>query len=539
MANITAMSRLIAFPLVVLLSCAAAVHAAERPARPNIIVVLADDLGYSDLGCYGSEIATPNLDRLAAGGLRFTQFYNVGRCCPSRASLLTGLYPHQAGVGGMIDPYAKAARDQLNSPAYRDHLSTSCVTIAEVLRGAGYRTLMCGKWHLGYRPEEWPVRRGFERSLVQIDGAMNYYGLGPQHKGDETPPMALDDRPFVPPAEGFFSTDAYTSHAAKWVAESAGEGKPFFLYLAYNAPHWPLHAPDEDVAKYRGKYRDGWEAVRRARHNRQLELGVAEARWGIAPPDRGAQKPWRELTEAQREEWELKMAVYAAQVERMDRGIGQLLDEVRRLGLEEKTLVLFLSDNGGAAENPNKGKPGARTGTRESYSGYARPWATVSNTPFRLHKQRAHEGGISGPAIAYWPGVVKARGSVTPQVGHLVDVMATCVDVAGVAYPKDRQATEGVSLLPVLEGGALPERRLFWEHEGHRAVREGRWKLVAVNGGPWELYDVEADRCESKNLAGQMPERVAALEAQYLAWAKRCGVLPWPAAPAATKPVAR
>ena len=509
---------------------------APPPARPNVIVILADDLGYSDLGCYGSEIATPNLDCLAAGGVRFTRFYNAGRCCPSRASLLSGLYPHQAGVGGMIDPYAKAARDRLDSPAYQDHLSTSVVTIAEVLRPAGYRTLMCGKWHLGYRPAEWPARRGFDRSFVQIDGAMNYFGLGVQHTPGEAPPMALDDQPYTPPRDGFFSTDEYSSRAAAWAAEAAADGKPFFLYLAYSAPHWPLHAPAGDVAQYRGKYRDGWEAVRRARHGRQLELGVAEERWGMAPPDRGANKPWEQLTDAERDEWDLKMAVYAAQVEGMDRGIGQVLEQVRRAGQEANTLVLFLSDNGGAAENPNRGRPGAETGTRESYAGYARPWATVSNTPFRLHKQKTHEGGISTPAITYWPGRVARPGSVTDQVAHLVDIMATCVDVTGAAYPRERDGRavppmEGVSLAPVLAGRELPARALFWEHEGNRAVRDGKWKLVALNGGPWELYDVAADRAESKDLATDLPEQAVRLERQYAAWAARCGVLPWPAAP--------
>jgi arylsulfatase A-like enzyme len=489
--------------------------------RPNIIVILADDLGYSDLGCYGAEIATPNLDQLAAKGIRFTQFYNAGRCCPSRASLLTGLHPHQAGVGCMIDGYAKTVRDQLNSPAYRDHLSTSSVTIAEVLRTAGYRTLMTGKWHLGYRPTEWPVRRGFDRSLVQIDGAMNYFGLGIQHTPGDTPPMALNDQPYVPPRDGFYSTDAYTAHATEWITESARDGKPFFLYLAYSAPHWPLHAPADDIAKYRGKYREGWEAIRRARHRRQLELGIVEAQWGIAPPDRVVVKPWDELTDAQRDEWDLKMAVYAAQVERMDKGIGAVLDQVRRLGLEENTLVVFLSDNGGAAENPNKGRPGAETGTRDSYSGYARPWATVSNTPLRLHKQRMHEGGISTPAIIHWPGHVKTPGSVTREVAHLIDVMPTCLELSGAAYPAEPEGrpvsrAEGLTLTPLLDGAPLPQRVLCWEHEGCRAVRQGNWKLVALHGRPWELYDAD------------LPERAAHLETIYRAWAARCGVLPWP-----------
>jgi arylsulfatase len=512
---------------------ASASSAGPAGGRPNVIVILADDLGYSDLGCYGSEIATPNLDALARQGMRFTDFYNTARCCPSRASLLTGLYPHQAGVGDMVDPYAKAVREKLDSPAYQDHLSAKCATIAEVLRLAGYRTLMCGKWHLGYRSEEWPVRRGFDRSLVQVDGAMNYWGRGVQHTAGDVPPMALDDRAWEPPAEGFFSTDAYANKAAEFVAAAAADGKPFFLYLAFNAPHWPLHAPAEDVARYRGKYADGWEAVREARRRRQVELGLVEDKWRMAPPDRGNNKPWDQLTDAERDEWDLRMAVYAAQVERMDRGVGAVLARLRDLGLERDTLVLFLSDNGGAAENPNKSKPGAVTGTRESYVGYARPWATVSNTPFRLHKIRVHEGGISAPAIAYWPGVLKNEGSLVRDPAHLIDVMATVVDVTGAAYPKERGGIrippmEGTSLLPVLRGEMLAERALYWEHEGHRAVRRGRWKLVAEHGKPWELYDLSADRAEAKDLARAEPARVRELEALYQTWATRCGVEPWP-----------
>ena len=284
--------------------------APPRAAKSNVVVILADDLGYSDLGCYGSEIPTPNLDRLAAGGLRFTQFYNNARCCPSRAALLTGLYPHQAGVGGMIDNYARAAREELNSPAYTDHLSPATPTIAEVLRAAGYRTLMCGKWHLGYRPAQWPARRGFDRSLVQIDGAMNYFGPGVQHQPDRRPPMALDDRPYVPPDEGFFSTDAYSDRAAEWVREAAGAGTPFFLYLAYNAPHWPLQAPPEDVEKFRGKYDAGWQPIRDARFKRMQELKILdESVSKMSPMDRGQQKPWNELTDEQRKEWALRMYV--------------------------------------------------------------------------------------------------------------------------------------------------------------------------------------------------------------------------------------
>ena len=341
---------------------------------------------------------------------------------------------------------------------------------------------------------------------------MNYWGRGVQHTPGDVPPMAMDGEAWEPP-EGFFSTSAYAGMAAEFVGEAAAEGRPFFLYLAFNAPHWPLHAAAEDVAKYRGKYAQGWEAVRKARHARQVEMGIADPKWGMAPPDRGNNKPWNELTDEQRDEWDLRMAVYAAQVEGMDRAVGAVLAKVRELGLERETLVLFLSDNGGAAEDPKKGKPGAVTGTRESYVGYARPWATVSNTPFRLHKIRVHEGGVSTPAIAYWPGVVKNGGSLVRDPAHLVDVMATVVAATGAAYPKEREgqpvpAMEGTSLMPVLRGGTLAERALYWEHEGHRAVRRGRWKLVAEHGKPWELYDVVADRAEAKNLAEAEPGRV-------------------------------
>jgi arylsulfatase len=523
----------VALLLVALPLATRAADAPATPARPNILLILADDLGFSDLGCYGSEIPTPHLDRLAANGVRFTQFYNTGRCCPSRASLLTGLYPHQAGVGAMIDPYAKSARDQLNSPAYTDHLSPRTPTIAEALRPVGYRTGMCGKWHLGYRPEEWPARRGFDRSLVQIDGAMNYYGVGIQHTPGQVPPMAQDDQPFTPPP-GFFSTDAYTDRAAQFITDAAAEKKPFFLYLSYNAPHWPLHAPAEDVAHFKGQYSAGWESVRKARHQRQVALGLVDEAWGMAPPDRGVQKPWNELTQSQRDEWDLRMAVYAAQVERMDRNIGRILDTLRALDLLDNTLIVFLSDNGGAAEDPRKSAPNAVTGTPESYVGYARPWATVSNTPFRLHKQRAHEGGIAAPAIVHWPNHLKSPGQLIRQPAHLIDLMPTFLQAANAPHPtgKDNLPTpklEGRSLLPLLtQNQPLPDRPLFFEHEGHRAVRSGDFKLVAVHNQPWELYNLQSDRTESHNLAPTHPEKVRDLESLYTAWTKRIGVLPYP-----------
>lgn len=372
--------------------------------RPNIVVILADDLGYSDFGCFGSEISTPNIDRLAKNGVALTQFYNQARCCPTRAAFLTGRYQHQVGIGEMIDDYAAAARKAANSPAYQDHLSPNSLTVAELLRAANYQTLMAGKWHLGKRPEEWPVRRGFDRSFVQIDGAMNYFG-GDSKDGPRAH-MALDDQPFVPPHDGFYSTDAFTDHAIQYVDNAVKQpGKPFFLYLAFNASHWPLQAPENEIEKYHGVYEDGWQAIRIQRLAKMKKLGIVPPDQQMAPMDRGNARPWNQLTDDQRKQWARRMEVYAAQTEHMDRDIGRLMDELKRLGVAENTLVICLSDNGGAAEDPNSGDHSVPIGHRDSFRGYARPWATVSNTPLRLHKVTAYEGGISTALIASWPGI--------------------------------------------------------------------------------------------------------------------------------------
>jgi arylsulfatase A-like enzyme len=509
------------------------VFAAEKPnaERPNMLIILADDLGFSDLGCYGSEIATPNLDRLAAGGVRFTQFYNTGRCCPSRASLLTGLHPHQAGVGDMVDEYARKMREQLASAAYTDHLSTQTPTMAEILRANGYRTGMAGKWHLGYERPHWPVDRGFERSFTVLHGAMNYWGNGVQNAAEVRElPMALDGERFVPPQEGFFATDAFTDFAVQFIKEQQNGGKPFFFYLAYNAPHWPLHALPEDIERHRGKYRDGWDAIRGRRHQRLIESGIITKETALAP--RPASVPaWDTLSPEQRDDWDLRMAIYAAQIEHMDRGIGRVLEALRAQGAERNTLVIFLSDNGGAAENPRRSLPGAKLGTRESYEGYGVRGAHVSSAPMRLQKQTVHEGGIATPLIACWAGRIQP--GITREVGFLPDIMATCLEIAGAEFPKtfaDRGTLppEGVSLLPALEGKPLPSRALFFEHEGHRAVRQGKWKLVARHLDPWELYDMDADRTELRDLAAAQPEKVTELTELYEKWAARAGVKPWP-----------
>lgn len=520
----------------IVLCAASIVSAQQQPTsqpqqqkQPNIVVILADDLGYSDLSCYGSEIPTPNIDRLAERGVRFTEFYNSARCCPSRATLLTGRYQHQAGVGAMIDPYAQWIRDAADRPSYQDHLSADTPTMAELLRTAGYRTIMCGKWHLGYRPEEWPVARGFDRSFVLIPGAMNYYGG--ETKGPRSP-MALDGEKFVPPREGFFATDAFTDRAIEFIGEAKQQEQPFFLYMAYNAPHWPLHARPEEIEKHRGRYDAGWQPIREARMKRMKELKIVGPDQTMSPMDRGKQPPWDELTDEQRAEWALRMSIYAAMVTSLDDNVGRIVGELARLGVADDTLVLFVSDNGGAAEDPHRGEPDAPLGSRDSFWGYARPWATVSNTPWRLHKVTAYEGGISTPVVAHWPAGIPAaaNGTLVRGPAHLLDLLPTFLELAGQPYPAtESMQPEGRSILNMIKGtSGANDRTLCWEHEGNRAIRKGKWKLVTLaDANKWELFDIDADRIESNDLASAHPEIVRELSADYDRWAQRCGVVPW------------
>jgi len=486
-----------------------------RP-RPNIVVILVDDMGYSDLGCYGSEIRTPNLDGMAERGIRFSQFYITPRCCPSRASLLTGLHPHQAGIGHMVRDWGL--------PGYRGFLNDRCVTIAEALRPAGYRTLMSGKWHVGEERPHWPCDRGFDRYVGLISGASNYWQLSQGRQ------MAIDDQPFTPEPDGFYMTDFITDHAVEMIEQHGPEAEPFFLYVAYTAPHWPLHAWPEDIERYRGRYRKGWDAVREERLARQIELGLIEGRWPLSPRDEQA-PAWSYFEDQERRD--LMMAVYAAQIDRMDQGVGRILAKLRELGIEEDTLVMFMADNGGCAEEIDRGEPGVPPGPRESYLSYGLPWANASNTPFRLYKHWVHEGGIATPFIAQWPARV-AGGQLTHELGQVTDVMATCLDAAGADYPEELgsqpiQPLEGQSLLPVFDGGERdPDRVFYWEHEGNRAVRRGRWKLVSKHPGGWELYDMAADRTELTDLSGRHPDVAADLAARYEAWGEPRNVLPWP-----------
>lgn len=514
-------------PCIVMLSAAivAAADLPNAPKRPNIVLIMADDMGYSDLGCYGSNIATPNLDRLAAGGLRFTQFYNTSRCCPTRASLLTGLYSHQAGIGHM--------GDDLGVPSYRGYLTDRCVTIAEVLRPAGYRTLMSGKWHVGIERNHWPLDRGFEHYYGMLSGAANYFDITKGKSPKTKRPMAIDNELIVPEPGTFYMTDAITNHAVRMIDSYGRQDKPFFLYVAYTAPHWPLHAWPEDIAKYRGKFMKGWDVLRQKRYQRMIEMGLIDPSWPLTPHDPQA-PAWDDVEN--KDLMDLKCAVYAAQIDRMDQGIGRIIDQIRNIGAEENTLVMFLSDNGACHESGPFGfdlrKNGVPCGEVDSYMSYGFCWANASNTPFRKYKHWVHEGGISTPLIAYWPAVIRQGGKLTSEVGHVIDLLATCADVAGASYPKTYNGKpiiplEGKSLAPIFrEGKRQGHDVLYWEHCGNRAVRQSKWKLVsAIETNEWELYDLNADRTELNNLALQYPEKVKELSSLYEAWANKCGVL--------------
>jgi arylsulfatase A-like enzyme len=504
--------------------------------RPNVVLILADDLGYSDLGCYGSEIETPNLDRLAAGGLRFTQFYNAARCCPTRAALLTGLYPHQAGVGHMTQDWSRFGA------AYAGGLNEQSVTVAELLGAAGYRSYLVGKWHVANtrdpQGKNFPLNRGFDRFYGTFGGGHFF-----------RPDNLFDGRDAVKPEGDYYFTDAVTENAVRLLDEHGREqkDKPFFLHVCYTAPHFPLHARPEEIAKYRDRYRDGWDALRERRYARQQELGVIDPRWKLSPRDPVA-RPWAEAEG--KEEWALRMAVHAAMVDRMDQGVGRILEAVRRTGAGQNTLVLFLSDNGASAEfidtwpNPARGhKPGTEAGTPDSYRTLEIGWANAANTPWRENKMWIHEGGISTPLIAHWPAGIKpargARGRLTREVGHVIDFMPTLLELAGVVYPrtfKGRALTPpaGRSLAPVFRGGRLGARTLAWEHEGNRGVRAGDLKLVASYGGAWELYDLAADRTETHNLAARRPREVREMAARWQQWADSVGVVPWERLPGAS-----
>ena len=499
--------------------------------RPNIIVIMVDDMGFSDIGPYGSEIPTPHLDALAKNGVKFSQFYNTGRCCPTRATLLTGLYSHQTGIGWMTE-------DQ-GASGYRGHLNNECVTIAEVLSEAGYFTMMTGKWHVGFNHGVTPWGRGFHRSLNLPAGGLHFSNqTGPKGgtkvflNGEE---VARDDPQFNPP---WYGSDLWTEQGIKFMDEAIEKEQPFFWYLAHVAPHFPCMAPEETIAKYRGRYRKGWDRLREERYARQKEMGLIDGGWELE--GRPEQIPaWDSLSTEEQIRYDDMMAIYAAMIEEIDKNIGKLMDALAERGELENTLILFLSDNGGNAEAGVQGKyKGEQPGGPHSDVFIGRCWAHLNNTPFRKYKHYNHEGGTASPLLAHWPAGIKQRSEDDPwitQPTHLIDIMATCVDLGQAEYPNEFKGQPilpmpGQSLKPLLVGeGDFAERALYWEHEGNAAIRVGDRKLVREGmKGPWELFDLEVDRTEQHDLAPANPEEVETLKSQWRRWARQSNVLPKP-----------
>jgi arylsulfatase len=513
--------------------------------RPNVLIVVADDMGYSDLGCYGSEIATPTIDRLGRAGMRLTRFYNTTRCSPSRASMLTGLHPHQTGIGILTSDD--------RPDGYRGSLNERCLTLAEMLREAGYATCLSGKWHLTsdvWNPSDaWPTRRGFDHFFGTLSGCGSYYRPTTLMRGDRN----VEDEAAAP---GFFYTDAITNEAEQFVrAHAAREAnRPFFLYMAYTAPHWPLHAPPDDIAKYRGKFDAGWDELREARLERLVAEGIMPAGTTLSGRD-PTQPSWREAPD---KAWQLiRMQTYAAQIDRLDRGVARIVAALTETDALANTLLFFLSDNGASAEglpiaDPETFRkrrsivppatwsgaalrigntPDIEPGPDDTYCSYGRAWANLSNTPFRFYKRWVHEGGISTPLIVHWPdgGI---RSSIVHSPFQLTDIVPTVLEATGAAYPStypDRAPLplEGRSMLAAHRGGAVGPRTLYWEHLGNAAIRRDQWKLVREHPHPWELYDIDRDRAELHDLAASRPDLVGELAAAWSTWASRVGVIPW------------
>ncbi len=516
--------------------------AASAAERPNVILVMVDDMGFSDLGYHGSEIETPNLDALARGGVRFSQFRNTGRCCPTRATLMTGLHPHQTGIGHMTNPPGRDVHDR-GVDGYRGFLNDRCVTAAEVLREAGYATWMSGKWHLGYEQQEcWPLQRGFDKYYGCLSGATRFFHPE-QPRG-----MTLGNEPIEPEStteRPFYTTDAFTDYGIRFIDEhlqgDASE-QPFFLYLAYTAPHWPLQAFEDDIAKYRGRYKTGWDELRKQRYERQVELGLIDPDWELSPRTEGL-PAWETLDEAKQDEMDLKMAVYAAMVDRIDQNIGKLVESLKAAGAYDDTLILFLSDNGACQEGGRLGRGefyDAEQRNREHNNSYGEAWANASSTPFRLYKHFVHEGGAATPFFAHWPDEIAPADDWYDEPAQLIDVLPTLIDLAGARYPEQRRGEpipplDGISLRPAFDGQPLRrDQPLFYEHENNAAIHEGDWKLVGrgvatpdgVDAEKWELFNLDEDRTELDDLSAAHPDKVRELAAKWEGWAERVGVYP-------------
>ena len=512
---------------------------AQKDQRPNIVLILADDMGYSDLGCYGSEIQTPNIDQLARSGVRFTQFYNCARCCPTRASLLTGKYPHQVGIKSMGST-----------------LSQNSATIAEVLRLGGYHTGMAGKWHLsetkamkgdqdqllwlshrqdstGFAPlASYPFNRGFEEHWGTIWGVVNYYDPFSLVHNEEVIQQVPKD---------FYVTDFITEKSIEMIDQFGKDGHPFFLYIAENAPHWPLQARPEDIEKYKGVYDEGWDVLREKRYRQLIKLGIIDPKTALPAPNKSG-KAW---ADCENKSWEAKhMEAHAAMVDRIDQGVGKVIEKLRQTGKLENTIIFFLSDNGASPERgylPGFDRPGqTRDGKEIQYKDFDRPgaegtwgylgaaWAGAINAPFVYWKKESYEGGACTPFIVYCPKALQGISNTFNRgVAHVMDILPTCMELAGVGYPSTinglkSSPIEGKSILPLLQNQIKTTHdTLFWEHEGGRAVRIGDWKMAALNGHPWELFDLARDRTETKDLAAAYPEKVKQMNELWESWLKR------------------
>ena len=513
--------------------------------RPNIILIMVDDMGFSDLGYHGGEIQTPHIDALAHGGVRFAQFYNSGRCCPTRATLMTGNHPHQTGIGHMtLSPTKKPKRNR--PPAYQGYLNENCVTIAQSLKQHGYATLMAGKWHLGHdQPSCWPLQRGFDKYFGCIAGATRFFH--PEHPrgmtlgNDQIAASSTTD-------EAFYTTDAFTDYAMRFVSEhqTNHRAQPFFLYLAYTAPHWPLQAFEDDIARYRGKYTQGWDVLRQTRFQRQIELGLITRGTKLSPRT-PAIPDWDSLTAEKRDEMDLKMAVYAAMINRIDQNVGRLITHLKQTDAFDNTLILFLSDNGGCQEGGMLGRGefyDVAQRNQQTNNSYGEAWANASNTPFRLYKHFAHEGGVSTPFFMHWPQQIQPQKDWFRSPAQLIDIVPTLLDVADATHPEQFNgntipALDGISLRAAFTGEPLVRSQpICVEHENNAFIRDGDWKLVGRGVSPaagivdtkWELYHIANDRTETNNLVKSHPAQVKRLSNHWAKWAQRVHVYPKTAA---------
>jgi arylsulfatase A-like enzyme len=537
-----------------LLCCTLVWCSAIAAERPNIVLILADDLGYSDLGCYGGEIGTPHVDALAAEGVRFTQFYNSARCCPSRASLMTGLYPSQAGIGDFTTGKPSPTR----GPGYLGRLNNQCATLAEVLGAAGYGCYYVGKWHM--HEETGPILRGFDE----------FYGYTRGHSHDQYDAdyyLRLPEgrkKEIDPPTGEYYATDVFNEYAIEFIRQGQKRGKPWFVFLGHSSPHFPVQAPAERADRHEATYLRGWDALREERYDRMQKIGLIDGKqWkltprAIVPVDRddiangysGKQNPaWNSLDEPRQRDLARRMAVFAAMVETVDQGVGQIVDHLKKTDDLENTLILFLSDNGACYEWGPFGFDGTsrrgttmlrtgdelrKTGGPGTHQSYGSAWANLGNTPLRLYKHFTHEGGISTPMIAHWPAGIGKPDKWIRAPAHVMDVMPTLIEATGAKYPeelRDNSITpvEGTSLLPLMRGQCLPDRSIGFDHQGARALRQGDWKLIWSKRMPheieWELYNLAEDRCETNDLAAKHPERMRMMAADWERWARHVRVI--------------